>query len=103
MGGLGSMARDEAFVSATKQEMAEAMRIPVNEMEGLARGILKERSDSIPSVKKRRPIPAPPPDPPVPAQETGSQMQPDPAVRRKRRPIPMVPAAHKVEDTDSKV
>uniref|UniRef100_A0A4W6F8S2 Voltage-dependent L-type calcium channel subunit alpha n=1 Tax=Lates calcarifer TaxID=8187 RepID=A0A4W6F8S2_LATCA len=54
-GGLGSLARDAGFVSVAKKEMAEAMHIPITEMEGVARGILNERSGSVTSVKKRRP------------------------------------------------
>uniref|UniRef100_A0A3P9QCY5 Voltage-dependent L-type calcium channel subunit alpha n=1 Tax=Poecilia reticulata TaxID=8081 RepID=A0A3P9QCY5_POERE len=61
MGGLASLSKDPAFVSVTKKEMADAMHMPVSEMEGVARGILSERSDSVPSVKKRRPVPVPPP------------------------------------------
>uniref|UniRef100_A0A3P9QCV4 Voltage-dependent L-type calcium channel subunit alpha n=1 Tax=Poecilia reticulata TaxID=8081 RepID=A0A3P9QCV4_POERE len=63
MGGLASLSKDPAFVSVTKKEMADAMHMPVSEMEGVARGILSERSDSVPSVKKRRPVPVPPPVP----------------------------------------
>uniref|UniRef100_A0A3Q0TCE5 Voltage-dependent L-type calcium channel subunit alpha n=1 Tax=Amphilophus citrinellus TaxID=61819 RepID=A0A3Q0TCE5_AMPCI len=59
-GGLVSLARDPSFVSLTKKEMAEAMHIPIAEMEGVAQGILNERSSSMTSVKKRRPIPVPP-------------------------------------------
>uniref|UniRef100_A0A4W6F841 Voltage-dependent L-type calcium channel subunit alpha n=1 Tax=Lates calcarifer TaxID=8187 RepID=A0A4W6F841_LATCA len=61
-GGLGSLARDAGFVSVAKKEMAEAMHIPITEMEGVARGILNERSGSVTSVKKRRPVPVPPSD-----------------------------------------
>uniref|UniRef100_A0A8C2X2H8 Calcium channel, voltage-dependent, L type, alpha 1S subunit, b n=1 Tax=Cyclopterus lumpus TaxID=8103 RepID=A0A8C2X2H8_CYCLU len=46
-------------------------------------GVSLERADSVTSVKKRRPVP--------PA---------DPAVRRKRRPIPMIPS---VQEEDAKV
>uniref|UniRef100_A0A4W6F9S7 Voltage-dependent L-type calcium channel subunit alpha n=1 Tax=Lates calcarifer TaxID=8187 RepID=A0A4W6F9S7_LATCA len=75
-GGLGSLARDAGFVSVAKKEMAEAMHIPITEMEGVARGILNERSGSVTSVKKRRPVPVPPSGPAVAiAQETD---QPDP-------------------------
>lgn len=71
--------------------MAEAMHIPIAEMEGVAQGILHKRSSGIPSVKKRRPTPVPA----AAAQETN---QPDPAVRRKKRPIPKIPSVQ-----DSKV
>uniref|UniRef100_A0A8D2ZK28 Voltage-dependent L-type calcium channel subunit alpha n=1 Tax=Scophthalmus maximus TaxID=52904 RepID=A0A8D2ZK28_SCOMX len=92
-GGLASQARDGDFVSVTKREMADAIHIPIPEMEGLARGILNERS-----VKKRRPVPEPGRH--VAAQET---RQPDPAVRRKRRPVPTVPSVPKPAKADSKV
>uniref|UniRef100_A0A7N8Y4B3 Voltage-dependent L-type calcium channel subunit alpha n=1 Tax=Mastacembelus armatus TaxID=205130 RepID=A0A7N8Y4B3_9TELE len=58
--GLASWARDPSFVSVTKKEMADAMDIPIAEMEDMAQGILRERSSSITPVKKRRPIPVPP-------------------------------------------
>lgn len=99
-GGLTSLARDAGFVSVTKKEMADAMHIPIAEMEGMAQGILNERSGSIPPVKKRRPIPIPPSGPTVAARETG---EPDPAVRRKRRPVPMVPSVQELAEADSKV
>ncbi|KAM7404696.1 hypothetical protein PAMP_012020 [Pampus punctatissimus] len=80
---------DPRFVSVTKREMADAMHTTVDEMEGMAQGILNERSSCITSKKKRRTVPIPPPGPAMAAQETD---QPDPAVRRKRRPIPMIPS-----------
>jgi len=88
-GGLASLAKDPGFVSVTKEEMADAMHTTVNEMESVARGILSERAGSVTSVKKRRPVP--------PAAAAG---QPDPAVRRKRRPIQLIPS---VQEGDSKV
>ncbi|XP_071332271.1 dihydropyridine-sensitive L-type skeletal muscle calcium channel subunit alpha-1-like isoform X2 [Trachinotus anak] len=99
-GGLASLAKDADFVSATKKEMADAMHIPMAQMEGMAQGILKERSSSITPVKKRRPIPVPSSGPSVSAQEMS---QPDPAVRRKRRPIPMIPSVQGQAETNSKV
>ncbi|KAK5601137.1 hypothetical protein CRENBAI_003659 [Crenichthys baileyi] len=95
-GGLVSLSKDPGFVSSTKKEMADAMHIPVSEMEGMARGILNERSDCIPSVKKRRPVPVPPP------VAAGGQKpgQPEPAVRKKRRPIPTVPTRKKQDDSE---
>lgn len=69
--------------------MADAMHTTVDEMEGVAQGILSERSSCVTSNKKRRPVPVPPPAPAVAAQETD---QPDLAVKRKRRPIPMIPS-----------
>lgn len=97
-GGLASLAKDPGFVSVTKKEMADAMHTTVDDMESVAQGILSERSSRIASIKKRRPIPVPPPA--VAVQETG---QPDPAVRRKRRPIPMIPSVQETAEADSKV
>lgn len=97
MGGLASLSKDPGFVSVTKKEMADAMHIPISEMEGVARGILSERSDSIPSVKKRRPVPEPPP---FPAGGGQKPSQPEPAVRKKRRPVPTVPSRRKQNDSE---
>uniref|UniRef100_A0A8C4HCB2 Voltage-dependent L-type calcium channel subunit alpha n=1 Tax=Dicentrarchus labrax TaxID=13489 RepID=A0A8C4HCB2_DICLA len=72
-GGLGSLAKDPDFVTVTKKEMADAMRTTVDDMESVAQGILSERSGSIASVKKRRPIPVPPPASAVAAQETSHE------------------------------
>lgn len=88
-GGLASLARDPGFVSETKKEMADAMHTTVDEMEGVAQGILKERSGRIASIKKRRPVPVPPRAPAVAAQEMD---QPEVPMRRKKRPIPMIPS-----------
>uniref|UniRef100_A0A3Q2Q3M6 Voltage-dependent L-type calcium channel subunit alpha n=1 Tax=Fundulus heteroclitus TaxID=8078 RepID=A0A3Q2Q3M6_FUNHE len=96
-GGLVSLSRDPGFVSAAKEEMADAMRIPVSQMESMARGILSERSDSVPSVKKRRPVPVPPA---VPAGGPQTPSQPEPAVRKKRRPIPTVPTRKRRDDSE---
>uniref|UniRef100_A0A665X6S4 Voltage-dependent L-type calcium channel subunit alpha n=1 Tax=Echeneis naucrates TaxID=173247 RepID=A0A665X6S4_ECHNA len=57
--GLASLAKDADFVSATRKEMADAMSMPMVQMEGMAQGILDERSSSVKPVKKRRPIPVP--------------------------------------------
>lgn len=94
-GGLGSLAEDPSFVSAARQEMAEAMQTPLTDIESVARAILNKRSAS--GKKKRRPIPVPPSAPAVTVEETD---EPDPAVRRKRRPIPRIPA---VQEHDSRV
>ncbi|KAA8591084.1 hypothetical protein FQN60_002027 [Etheostoma spectabile] len=96
-GGLASLAKDPGFLSVTKEEMADVMHTTVEEMESVAQGILSKRASSITSVKKRRPIPVPLPAAAVAAQATG---QPDPAVRRKRRPIPLIPS---VQEADSNV
>ncbi|KAM6977782.1 dihydropyridine-sensitive L-type skeletal muscle calcium channel subunit alpha-1-like [Aplochiton taeniatus] len=97
-GGLDALASDPRFVSLTKQEMAEAIHLPVADMEGLAQGILNGRPGRVTSVKKkRRPIPVIPSATasvphfvPVPMAE--DQVQKDPAVKRKRRPIPVPPS-----------
>lgn len=100
-GGLVSQARDPRFVSSAKTEMAEALRMPVAAMEGMAQGILHQRSGS----RKKRPIPVPaaphPPLPPRAAVAPRENAQPDPAVRRKRRPIPTPPSEQ--EEADSRV
>lgn len=98
--GLGSLAKDPDFVSVTKKEMADAMHTTVDHMESMAQGILSERSGSIPGMKKRRPIPVPPPVPTVAAKETA---QPDPAVRRKRRQVPVIPSSQESAESNSQV
>lgn len=100
-GGLASLANDPHFVSVTKREMADAMNTTVDDMESVAQGILSQQAGSIPSVKKRRPVPAPPPAPSTAAQTATAQ--PDPAVRRKRRPIPIIPSAQEPSEPSSKV
>lgn len=80
--------------------MAAAMHTTVDDMESVAQGILGERSGSLPSVKKRRPIPVPPPAPAVAAQTTA---QSDPAVRRKRRPIPIIPSSQELAESNPNV
>ncbi|KAM4562813.1 dihydropyridine-sensitive L-type skeletal muscle calcium channel subunit alpha-1-like isoform 2-T2 [Odontesthes bonariensis] len=97
-GGVVSLAKDPGFV--TEKQMADALHVPVPEMQGVAQGILDEHSGSIPSVKKRRPVPVPPSNPAEVKLETG---RPDPAVRRKRRPIPTIPTQKKLDEADSEV
>uniref|UniRef100_A0A3Q3JUG4 Voltage-dependent L-type calcium channel subunit alpha n=1 Tax=Monopterus albus TaxID=43700 RepID=A0A3Q3JUG4_MONAL len=48
-GGLASLARDPSFVSVAREEMAEAMRIPITDMEGVVQEILNKRSGRITS------------------------------------------------------
>uniref|UniRef100_A0A671X5Q9 Voltage-dependent L-type calcium channel subunit alpha n=1 Tax=Sparus aurata TaxID=8175 RepID=A0A671X5Q9_SPAAU len=72
---LSSLARDPSFVSVAKEQMADAIRTSVNDLESMAQDILSERPDSVTSVKKRRPIPVPPPVSAAAALQTG---QPDP-------------------------
>lgn len=96
-GGAPSLAGDPGFVSVAKREMAEAMLVPVTEMEGAAQSLIKERSGSKASVKKRRPIPVPPLAPSAAPQSS----HPDPAVRRKRRPVPMVPSLPREEQDEA--
>lgn len=97
---MASLARDPSFVSVAKEQMADAIRTSVNDLESMAQDILSERPDSVTSVKKRRPIPVPPPVSAAAALQTG---QPDPAVRRKRRPIPKIPSLQEAAEADSKV
>lgn len=104
-GGLASLARDPGFVSVAKREMADAMHTSVDEMEGVAQGILKERSSCVTSNRKRRPIPIPPSAPALATQQT---VQPEVAVRRKKRPIPKIPSVsvqsiQQSTEADSKV
>ncbi|XP_034552541.1 dihydropyridine-sensitive L-type skeletal muscle calcium channel subunit alpha-1-like [Notolabrus celidotus] len=97
-GGLASLAEDPGFVSVAKHEMAQAMRTSLDDIESKAQDILSERSTSAASAKKkRRPIPVPPSAAAVTVKETG---EPDPAVRRKKRPIPRIPS---VQEDDSRV
>ncbi|XP_073723927.1 calcium channel, voltage-dependent, L type, alpha 1S subunit, b [Misgurnus anguillicaudatus] len=58
-GGLDSLADDPKFVSVTRKELSEAINIGLDDMEGLAKGILKEKCPN-PPKRKRRPIPVPP-------------------------------------------
>lgn len=101
-GGLTSLGRDPQFVSVAKREMADALHTTVDEMEGVAQGILKERTGRSPSVTRKRPIPVPPRAVAVAAKETD---RPDPSVRRKRRPVPMIPSVPVQQEleTNSKV
>uniref|UniRef100_A0A3B5A4X5 Ion transport domain-containing protein n=1 Tax=Stegastes partitus TaxID=144197 RepID=A0A3B5A4X5_9TELE len=63
-------------------------------------GLFTFALDTINKIAGRRPVPVPPPAvPAVAAQETG---RPDPAVRRKRRPIPKTPSIQESE-ADSEV
>uniref|UniRef100_A0A8B9LMI9 Calcium channel, voltage-dependent, L type, alpha 1S subunit, b n=1 Tax=Astyanax mexicanus TaxID=7994 RepID=A0A8B9LMI9_ASTMX len=50
--GLDPLAEDPKFVSVTKQEMSAAMNISLEEMEGVAKGILSERSSQPVSPSK---------------------------------------------------
>ncbi|KAG7472530.1 hypothetical protein MATL_G00109830 [Megalops atlanticus] len=58
-GGVDVLAQDPTFVAVTKQEMAEAMDITVDDIEGAAAGILNGRKGRV-VKRKRRPIPTPP-------------------------------------------
>ena len=101
-GGLASLARDPSFVSVAKEEMAGVMHTTADGMESVAQGILSERSSSSASVKKRRPIPVPPPAAAA-AAAAQARVEPDPAVRRKRRPIPKIPSSQDQSEADSSV
>lgn len=94
-GGAPSLAGDPGFVTVAKREMADAMHVPVSEMEGAAHSLLKEHSASQVSVKKKRPIPLPP------GAAAPQSSRPDPAVRRKRRPVPMIPSRARDEQDEA--
>uniref|UniRef100_A0A8C1YXP0 Voltage-dependent L-type calcium channel subunit alpha n=1 Tax=Cyprinus carpio TaxID=7962 RepID=A0A8C1YXP0_CYPCA len=58
-GGLDSLAEDPKFVSVTRKELAEAINIGMEDMEGMAQGIVNRQSGKV-TKRKRRPIPVPP-------------------------------------------
>ncbi|KAJ8373277.1 hypothetical protein AAFF_G00266880 [Aldrovandia affinis] len=58
-GGLGSLARDPKFVAVAKQEMADAMLMDVEDMEGPAWALLNGRKGRMANRKKRA-APTPP-------------------------------------------
>ncbi|KAL0185901.1 hypothetical protein M9458_017571, partial [Cirrhinus mrigala] len=58
-GGLDSLAEDPQFVSVTRKELAEAINVGVEDMEGMAKSIVNEQSGKV-TKRKRRPIPVPP-------------------------------------------
>uniref|UniRef100_A0A4W5KEY7 Voltage-dependent L-type calcium channel subunit alpha n=1 Tax=Hucho hucho TaxID=62062 RepID=A0A4W5KEY7_9TELE len=61
VGGLGDLANDNSFVAVTRNEMAEAMRMPMSHFEDVALGLLNGRSGRATSAtRKKSPIPAPP-------------------------------------------
>uniref|UniRef100_A0A671X857 Voltage-dependent L-type calcium channel subunit alpha n=1 Tax=Sparus aurata TaxID=8175 RepID=A0A671X857_SPAAU len=49
-GGIASLARDPSFVSVAKEQMADAIRTSVNDLESMAQDILSERPDSVTSA-----------------------------------------------------
>uniref|UniRef100_A0A672P9U1 Voltage-dependent L-type calcium channel subunit alpha n=1 Tax=Sinocyclocheilus grahami TaxID=75366 RepID=A0A672P9U1_SINGR len=58
-GGLDSLAEDPQFVFVTRKELAEAITIGVEDMEGMAQSIVNGQSGKV-TKRKRRPIPIPP-------------------------------------------
>uniref|UniRef100_A0A8C7RDR8 Voltage-dependent L-type calcium channel subunit alpha n=1 Tax=Oncorhynchus mykiss TaxID=8022 RepID=A0A8C7RDR8_ONCMY len=61
VGGLGDLAHDNSFVAVTRNEMAEAMRMPMSHFEDVALGLLNGRSGRATSAtRKKSPIPVPP-------------------------------------------
>ncbi|KAG1973754.1 calcium channel, voltage-dependent, L type, alpha 1S subunit, b [Pimephales promelas] len=71
-GGLDSLAEDPQFVSVTRKELAEAINIGMEDMEGMAQGIVNGQSGKV-TKRKRRPIPVPPgPKPAKPNEETSA-------------------------------
>lgn len=65
------MAEDPQFVSVTRKELAEAINIGVEDMEGMAQGIVNGQSGKV-TKRKRRPIPVPPGTKPAKANEDTS-------------------------------
>uniref|UniRef100_A0A8C7R7E4 Voltage-dependent L-type calcium channel subunit alpha n=1 Tax=Oncorhynchus mykiss TaxID=8022 RepID=A0A8C7R7E4_ONCMY len=58
VGGLGDLAHDNSFVAVTRNEMAEAMRMPMSHFEDVALGLLNGRSGRATSAtRKKSPIP----------------------------------------------
>uniref|UniRef100_A0A8C7HUA3 Voltage-dependent L-type calcium channel subunit alpha n=1 Tax=Oncorhynchus kisutch TaxID=8019 RepID=A0A8C7HUA3_ONCKI len=58
VGGLGDLANDNSFVAVTRNEMAEAMRMPMSHFEDVALGLLNGRSGRATSAtRKKSPIP----------------------------------------------
>lgn len=96
-GGLASLAKDPNFVSQTKEEMADAMHTTFEDMESVAQAILSQRSGLNLPAKKKRAIP----HPPDAAPQTSAP--PDPAVRRKRRPVPIIPSSQGLTGSNSQV
>ncbi|KAG9334505.1 hypothetical protein JZ751_007588 [Albula glossodonta] len=58
-GGLDALAQDPQFVAVTRQEMADALLVDVEDMESAARALLNGRTGHV-VKRKRRPIPTPP-------------------------------------------
>lgn len=99
-GGLASLAQDPTFVSQTEEEMADAMHTTLDDMESVARVILSQRSGPIPPAKKKRAVPLPPAPPPPPRTPQGTA-PPDPSVRRKRRPVAIIPSSRGLSGSNS--
>ncbi|KAI1893156.1 hypothetical protein AGOR_G00141010 [Albula goreensis] len=58
-GGLDTLAQDPQFMAVTRQEMADALLVDVEDMESAARALLNGRTGRV-VKRKRRPIPTPP-------------------------------------------
>lgn len=101
-GGLAALAKDPNFVFQTKVEMADAMHTTVDDMESVAQGILSQHSGAIPPVKKKRAVPLPPP-PQAFDKTPRTSAPPDPAVRKKRRPVPIIPSSQGFSGSNSQV
>ncbi|XP_061909055.1 dihydropyridine-sensitive L-type skeletal muscle calcium channel subunit alpha-1-like [Entelurus aequoreus] len=69
-----------------QEQDPEDVPTTLEDIEGVARALLKQRT-----VRKTRPVPAPPPHTQTEAPQEAQR--PDPAVRRKRRPVPGSPSA----------
>ncbi|KAK6303222.1 hypothetical protein J4Q44_G00256760 [Coregonus suidteri] len=102
VGGLGDLANDDSFVVVTRNEMAEALRMPMSHFEDVALGLLNGRSGRATSAtRKKSPIPVPPSIPARPSRATA--LNPKPQEQRKKRPIPPFKQHQMGEEADTKV
>ncbi|XP_041712695.1 dihydropyridine-sensitive L-type skeletal muscle calcium channel subunit alpha-1 isoform X2 [Coregonus clupeaformis] len=102
VGGLGDLANDDSFVVVTRNEMAEALRMPMSHFEDVALGLLNGRSGRATSAtRKKSPIPVPPSIPARPSRATA--LNPKPQEQRKKHPIPPFKQHQMGEEADTKV
>lgn len=102
VGGLGDLANDNSFVAVTRNEMAEAMRMPMSHFEDVALGLLNGRSGRATSAtRKKSPIPVPPSAPDRPSRST--ELKPKPQEQRKKRLVTTFKQPLMGEEADTKV
>nr|XP_029478765.1 dihydropyridine-sensitive L-type skeletal muscle calcium channel subunit alpha-1-like isoform X1 [Oncorhynchus nerka] len=102
VGGLGDLANDDSFVAVTRNEMAEAMRMPMSHFEDVALGLLNGRSGRATSAtRKKSPIPVPPSAPDRPSRST--ELKPKPQEQRKKHLVTTFKQPLKGEEADTKV